>query len=248
MKRAGLLLAAGIGTYLLILLVNFPAGRITDRLQEQYAPLIFHSVSGSVFSGQAARVERNALVAGPVEWRFQPSGLLKGRLEYRLHGSVMQNPFEGRVAVDMAGRIHLQDVETVLNPADLVKAYAPFDMTTTGRMTLHVETLELQDGFPADLNGKLLWSDAGVSAPVSLVLGEVEVLLGSDAQRVTGEVSNAGDTRVSGSLGLSASGDYDVDLRITPGRAASPEVVEFLGTWGQPGPGGSYRLADSGRF
>jgi len=248
LRRAGLFLAAGIGTYLLILLVNFPAGRLTDRLQEQYAPLVFHSVTGTVFSGRAARVERNALLAGPLQWTFRPSGLLKGRLEYRLQGSVMQNPFEGLVAVDIAGRIHLQDVETVLNPADLVKAYSPFDMTTTGRMTLHVETLELQDGFPADLSGEFLWSDAGVTAPVSLVLGEVEVLLGSEADRITGAVSNAGDTRVSGSLALSASGDYSVDLQLIPGQAASEEVVEFLITWGQPGPGGSYRLADSGRF
>ena len=248
MRRAGLLLAAGVGTYLLILLANFPAARLAAHLQQQYAPLVFHSVSGSVFSGSAARVERDALVAGPVHWRFRPSGLLKGRLEYRLQGDLMQEPFEGRVGVDLAGRIHLQEAQVVLDPASLVELYSPVGMTTTGRMVLHVESLELQDGFPGHLSGQLLWSDAGVTAPVSLVLGEVRVQLGSEADRITGEVSNTGDTRVSGSLGLSAAHDYSVDLQLTPGRTTSVEVVEFLKSWGQPGPGGSYRLADSGRL
>jgi len=120
LRRAGLLLAAGVGTYLLILLANYPAARLAAHLQQQYAPLVIHSVSGSVFSGSAARVERNALVAGPVHWTFRPSGLLKGRLEYRLQGDLMQEPFEGHVGIDLAGRIHLQEVQAELDPANLV--------------------------------------------------------------------------------------------------------------------------------
>lgn len=248
MKRAGLFLAAGIGAYLLILLAGFPAGKLTGHLQQQYPPLAFHAVSGSVFSGSAGRIEHGALVAGPVNWSFRPSGLLKGRLEYHLQGSVMQNPFEGVAAVDLAGHVHVQDAQVALDPASLVEAYSPVGFTTTGRVTLHVGSLELRDGFPSRLEGDLGWSDASVTEPVSLELGDVEVLLGSEVDRITGEVSNDGDTRVAGSLALSASRDYRIDLLLTPGRAASAEVVSFLKSWGQPGPGGSYRLVDNGRL
>lgn len=248
MRRAGLLLAAGIGAYLLILLANFPAAKLAGHLQQQYAPLAFHSVSGSVFSGDAARIEHNALVAGPVHWTFRPSGLLQGRLEYHLQGSVMQNPFKGNVGIDLAGSLHAHDVEVALDPASLVEAYSPVGFTTTGRMALRVESLELHDGFPSRLSGHLGWTDAGVTEPVSIELGEVDILLGSEPDRITGEVSNAGDARVAGSLALSASRDYSVDLQLTPGRATSAEVVDFLEAWGQAGPGGSYRLVDNGRL
>lgn len=248
MRRVGFFLAAGIGTYLLILLVNFPAGKLAGYLQRQYPPLAFHSVSGSVFSGGAARIEHDALVAGPVRWRFRPSGLFYGRLEYHLQGSVMQNPFEGNVAIGLDGSVLAHDVEARLDPASLVEAYSPVGFTVTGHMALRVESLELHDGFPSQLTGHLGWTDAGVTEPVSIELGEVDIQLGSEPERITGEVSNAGDARVAGSLTMSSSRDYSVDLQLTPGRATSAEVVEFLKSWGQAGPGGSFRLVDNGRL
>jgi general secretion pathway protein N len=242
------LLAAGVGSYLLFLLVNLPAVKLTGYLQQQYAPLAFHSVSGSLFSGSAARIEHEGVTAGPVRWRFRPSGLLKGRLQYRLQGRFLENPFHGNLAVGPGGDVRVHALEAELDPAGLVQAYSPVGFTTTGRMALRIDALELRDGFPVRLSGRLDWSGAGVTDPVSLLLGEVEVLLGSEAERITGQVSNDGDARVSGSLALSAARDYSVDLKVTPGAMTSAEVVEFLKTWGQSGPGGSYRLVDRGRL
>jgi hypothetical protein len=240
------LLAAGIGTYLLVLLAHFPAGKLTGYLEQRYAPLAFRSVSGSVFSGSAAQVQREGLVAGRLNWHFRPAGLLRGRLEYHLQGSVRQHRFTGNAAIDLAGRLHVRDAGIELDPADLVREYSPVDFTTTGLVRVQIDTLELLDGFPVALDGRLDWSEAGVTEPVSLRLGQVEVLLGQEADRITGEVSNDGDTRVTGRLALSAARDYSIDLQVTPGGEASPEVFEFLKSWGQPGQGGGYRLADSG--
>jgi hypothetical protein len=248
LRRVGVFLAAGSGVYLLILLANFPAAKLTGYLQQQYAPLAFHSVTGSVFSGSAARIEHDALVAGPVSWTFRPSGLLQGRLEYHLQGNAMQSPFSGNVAIGMDGSVHARDVEVRLEPAGLVELYSPIDFTVTGRMAVSIESLELRDGFPSQLTGHFGWTGAGVVEPVSIELGEVAVLLGSEPGRITGEVSNTGDARVAGSLSLSASRDYSVDLQLTPGRATSAEVVEFLESWARPEPGGSYRLVDNGRL
>jgi general secretion pathway protein N len=246
LRRVWPLLAAGIGTYLLVLLAHFPAGKLTGYLEQQYEPLAFHSVSGSVFSGSAARVEREGLVVGPLNWRFRPAGLLRGRLEYRLQGSVRQHRFTGNAAIDLAGRLYISETGIELDPADLVREYSPVGFTTTGLVSVQIETLELQDGFPAALDGRLDWSEAGVTEPVGLALGQVVVLLGHEADRITGEVSNDGDTRVAGRLALSATREYSVDLQVTPGGEASYEVFEFLKSWGQPGRGGGYRLADSG--
>jgi hypothetical protein len=240
------LLAAGIGTYLLVLLAHFPAGKLTGYLEQQYAPLAFRSVSGSVFSGSAAQVQREGLVAGPLNWHFRPAGLLRGRLEYHLQGSVRQLRFTGNAAIDLAGRLHVRDAGIELDLADLVREYSPVDFATTGLLSLQVDTLELLDGFLVALDGRLDWSEAGVTEPVSLALGRLEVLLGHEADRITGKVSNDGDTRVAGRLALSAARDYSIDLQVTPGGEASPEVFEFLKSWGQPGQGGVYRLADSG--
>ena len=240
------MLAAGIGTYLLVLLAHFPAGKLTGYLEQQYAPLAFRSVSGSVFSGSAARVEREGLLAGPLNWNFRPAGLLRGRLEYHLQGSVRQHRFTGDAAIDLAGRLHVSDAGIELDPADLVREYSPVGFTTTGLVNVQIETLELLDGFPVALDGHLVWTEAGVTEPVSLALGRLEVMLGHEDERITGEVSNDGDTRVAGRLALSATREYSLDLQVTPGGEASPEVFDFLKSWGQPGQGGGYRLADSG--
>ena len=147
-----------------------------------------------------------------------------------------------RYAIDLAGRLHVRDAGIELDPADLVREYSPVGFTTTGLVNVQIDALELLDGFPVALDGHLVWTEAGVTEPVSLALGRLEVMLGQEADRITGEVSNDGDTRVAGRLALSATREYSLDLQVTPGGEASPEVFDFLKSWGQPGQGGGVRL------
>jgi hypothetical protein len=160
----------------------------------------------------------------------------------------MQQPFQGTAGFSPDGTLHVRMLEAGLDPAALVNAYSPVAVATAGQMSLHLESLAWREDFPDRLSGRLDWSGAAVREPVTLELGELEMKLTGDAGRVTGDVSNEGDTSITGRLSLSASGEYGFDLLLVPGESASPEVVGFLQAWGQPGPDGGYRLRDSGRL
>ncbi|MEN8109139.1 MAG: type II secretion system protein N [Pseudomonadota bacterium] len=248
MKRAGLFLAAGIATYLLIFFANFPASKALGYLQQRYPGLLVQSVSGSIFSGRVERIEVAGVTAGPVRWSFRPAALLGGQLEYLLDGRMLQAALQGYAGIGISGGRYARDITAELTPAVLVESYSPVAFTATGNMTLHIESLQLDDGFPSQLSGRIDWSDAGVSDPVTLDLGEVVLLLASEAGSISGEISNNGDTRVAGDITVTASRGYRIDLLVTPGNVTSSEVVEFLQSWGQSGPPGSYRLVDSGQL
>ena len=62
MKRVVRLAALGVGAYVLILIVTFPATRISASLEDRVDDLAMNGVSGSLFSGQARQVVYQGLV------------------------------------------------------------------------------------------------------------------------------------------------------------------------------------------
>lgn len=249
MRRYWRLAALGIGAYLLILLVTFPAGRAAGYLEQRFTGLSLQAVSGTVYSGRAVNLVMHGLQAGAASWTLRPAALLLGRLEYHItldgkslqgSGNVGSGPLAGLVVKDVTGEI---------NPDFLVERFSPIPIKTTGMVTLTIDTLRIREGFPDELYGRMSWKNAALQEPVSLPLGQVDVVLGSTGDSVTGTISNTPvDTAVSGDISLQASGRYNLRLQLKPGASASAEFVQMLDAYGQRQSGGSYVLTESGQW
>lgn len=249
MTRSWRYLAAGVGAYLLILLVTIPADRASHLLEEKVAGLSLQGVTGTIFSGQAARVVIQDLGLGSVNWSLRPWALLLGRLEYRIKVRDATLQGDGAVGLGLGGVVFVHDLAAELQPDLLVNYFAPDAVKTTGQVSLVIDSLELSDGFPRELAGVVSWADARILEPVDLSLGQVEMVLSHTEEELVGNLGNtSGATAVSGDLSLAPSGQYHINLLLTPGDATAPDIMELLTSFGQPKPGGAYLITDSGQL
>ena len=69
-------LAVGVAAFLVILVVNFPAGYVRGTLQEALPGLQLGNLSGSVFSGRSDSASYAGQDLGTVDWRLKPLALL----------------------------------------------------------------------------------------------------------------------------------------------------------------------------
>jgi general secretion pathway protein N len=239
---------AGFAAYLLFLLMTVPADRAARLLLPDAAGVELQAVSGTLLSGQAQRAVIHGLGFGPLGWSFRPLALLTGRLEYRID---LQDPVlrgTGVVGTRLGGKFYLRDLDVALHPDPWINRYSPVPVETSGDMRLLLESLELADGFPGVLAGRLDWSGARIIEPATLALGHVEAILQSEADSLICHISGQGETTVSGELSLTRQGDYRLNLLLTPGSAVSVDVIDALKSFGQARPGGAYLITDSGRL
>lgn len=249
MTRLWRFLALGTGVYLLILLLMFPAQRAVNLLEQQVSGLTLQSVSGTVFSGQAGKVTLQDQDLGPVSWSFRPAALLLARIEYHLttggplfHGS-------GFLGTGPGADLMVRELTGELQPDALVNRYLPVPVETSGSVTLTLDTLQVRDGFPAELSGTVHWTEAAVVAPAALAFGKVEITMESSGDTINVGISNAGgDIAVSGELTILAAGEYRMQLLLKPGPEADPGITGMLESYGKPQAGGAWLITDSGKW
>ncbi len=242
------LLPAGLLAYLLFLAVSFPAQRGALLLQQQVDGLVLQTVTGTLFSGRAGRLELQGIDLGPVSWAFRPAALLTGRLEYRLDLTGPLITGSTYAGAGLGGRVYGRELDAVLRPDPLVNHLSPLPVQTAGRVKLRVEEFRVVDGFPRSLNGQLDWTDASILDPIKLELGDVALVLDSVGDALTGQISNQGATGLSGEFSLTPAHDYRLDLDLVPGPDTPADIVDMLAGFAEVRPGGVYRISDAGRF
>jgi hypothetical protein len=242
------LLPAGLLAYLLFLAVGFPAQRGALFLQQQVDGLVLQSVTGTLLSGRAGRLQLQSIDLGPVSWSVRPAALLRGRLEYHL--DFTGPPITGGVyaGVGLGGSIYGREVDAALQPDPLVNHYSPLPVETAGTLTLRAAHFRLVDGFPRDLSGRVDWLGATILEPLKLELGDVALALDSEGDVLTGRISNNGATGLSGDFSLTPARDYRLELNLVPGTDTPAEFVDMLADFAETRPGGAYRISDVGRF
>jgi len=248
-RTAWRLLVAGGCVYLLFLLISVPASRVTSRLAQQVEGLSLYAVTGTVLSGEAARIVIQGQGIGPVNWTLRPLALLLGRLEYRVESTDAAFKGNATIGLGLNGVLVVHDLEAELVPDPLINRFSPVPVESTGRFTLLIEILEYAAGFPQQLAGRLDWNDARILEPVNLSLGQVATVMSRGEDALVATITGTpGDMAMSGEITLTPAGRYDLNLLLTPGPAISPDIVDALGTFAQSRPGGSYLLTDTGQL
>ncbi len=248
MTRVWRLVALGVGAYLLVLVTTFPAERVSTMLQDQIADLSLHGVSGSAFSGQAAQVVYQGLDLGSVQWRFRPLALLLGHLEYRLELMHPDNHGQLHAGKTLTGRTYIHDMDIQLLPDRLINHYSPVSVDTSGTLRLVFATFNPGADYSGAVEGRIEWQDAVILAPMSLVLGQLQLDVVTDNGELVGHFTNGGDLGVSGDLALSPVYAYRVNLLLRPGNNVSPDTLNMLEQSAQRQPDGDYRIDLSGQL
>jgi hypothetical protein len=247
-KRAWPLLVIGALAYLLVLVVTFPAARLTPWLERQVTGLYLQAVEGSVFSGQAGRLVYQGLDFGKLTWQFRPAALLLGRMAYHLELAGSANPGHADIAFTPWGDVYGQDIELLLSPDLLVKRYSPVPVRTSGELRLQIDTFRMAGEFPEDVAGLLSWEDGVILEPIEIILGDVSMTLNSREDALLGSLVEGGRLEAAGEMQLSADGRYQFDLQILPNNEMSDETLAVLETLGQVLPDSRLLFKAAGRL
>ena len=248
MSRVWRLVALGVGAYLLILVITFPAARVSGMLLDQNADLSLGRVSGSVFSGQAAQLVYQGLDLGEVHWQFRPLALLLGRVEYRIELMSPANQGELSIGKTLTGRTHVHDVDIELLPGRLVNHYSPMPVNTSGMVRLVFDTFNPGADYSGEVNGRLEWRDAVILEPINLVLGQLVLDVVTDDGELVGRITEGGELGASGELALSATYAWRLKLLLHPGNDVSSESLDMLEQSAQRQTNGDYRIDMSGQL
>ncbi|WP_158675312.1 type II secretion system protein N [Thiohalobacter thiocyanaticus] len=256
--RSGLRwLAGGAALYLLFLLLTLPAvqlsGRLTAWLASQPgAPeLRLQGVSGPWWRGRIERLQVEGFTLGPLQWRWRPTALLRGRfgLDLALEGG---EPGGGtRLAVSPGGSLYIDALSLELTAAELLRILPalPVPVQASGRLALAVERAILgPDGLPRELEGQLEWREAGLQSPLAARLEHLVAELSSEETELVARLSDrGGELDLGGEARLDpASGRYRLDLQL---RARdNPELRDSLALMGRPDARGYHNVIRSGRL
>jgi hypothetical protein len=238
--------AIGIVAYLLILLVTFPATRLTGSLEQRVDGLLLRDVSGSPWSGQAAHVLYKGADIGAMQWQFRPLRLFTGNLEYRLSLQDPRATGSALLDVSFAGRTHGRQLDLQLAPSDLINRFSPVGVVADGTLRLRLDEFELVDGMPGQVKGQLQWQGAQLRAPVELSLGDLRMDVASAAPGLVATVAEGGTLGLTGSITLQAGGNYDASLQLQPAAGLDEDTTQLLDTLLRRRPGGGYQLVARG--
>lgn len=228
------------------LVINLPARQLLTWVQ--LPPTVrVAGVDGTVMRGKASEVAVEKFPLFDVEYRFLPSciALLKAcyRVDYR-QGRL-------RVAYDILnGDTEVSDAQLEYPVTEITRHVPNLLVQPSGRLELIVDAIELVDGRPARLDGRLIWRELGLDdGGTRLDIGDYEVEFVGDAEQYRFKLADIdGDLDVDGEGEVTADGQYRVDIRIVAGDSVDSRVRSVLDLAAQKVSYNNYRVDRKGRL
>lgn len=200
------LIAFGLCIFALALLATAPATLIDSQLaQRTQGALRLAAARGTVWSGtgqlELRAADRRTGIAKSLAWRFLPTGLMRGKLEYEVALGDAAKPF--RVALSPS-RVDVVGADITLPAAVLAVAeprLAPLELT--GDVDLHVPRISLER---RDVRGNatVVWRRAGSALTPVSPLGDYELKLEGAGSAVRGALRT-----LQGPLQLNGEGSWN---------------------------------------
>lgn len=240
-------LAAGVIAYLLFVVVTLPAGYVTPKLQAKVPGLALTGVTGTVFSGHAARAAWQDIDLGRLEWRFRPSALFRLRLEYAFEFAAAVNRGAGTAGIG-PGLAYANDLDLQLESPPLVNHFSPMPLQTSGVFDLQLDELSHDGESVLAVTGTIAWENAAVTSPASLSLGNLGMDVAKQGDNIVASFTRGGALGLSGDIALEPGRRYAIDLALQPGPDVPVDTISMIETIAQQRPDGSMGIRQAGEY
>lgn len=246
------LIVIGLVSYLIGMLVFFPAAPVIDKIRPQLGPVALQGVSGKLFKGNIRNVfstdDLLPLQFSDVSWTLSPRTLLSGGTGASFRFEGYGGDGKGLAARQFNGDIRISDF-TFDAQAKELEALLPVPLASfAGTLSGDFEKLVLVDQLLTHLEGELVWANAMLETPVPTRLGEVrvEIMPGDQSSHIVTLNATGGDVAMDGAVTVTGGGDFSADVLFTPSPAAPADVINGLRQMGRPDAQGRVRFARQG--
>ena len=244
-------LSRSVSLILLGLLICFSLWQAPAKIIESLLPekLVLNAVSGSLWNGKAARgivqLDEGALMLGRVSWQLSPMSLLLLRPTITMRVEWGGQQLTGAVTGHLTGAVVIRDFHARFD-SGLIRQLLP--LYIGGRVIASFFFFFIASGQPLSIDGEILWQNAVWAAAAGDVpLGDYQLRLSSDHNRVKGRVNTlSGALIVAGDI-VAAESNYEIDLDLSGPAARNPELANALQLLAVPSPTG-FDMVVQGRF
>lgn len=244
------LIALGVGAFIVLFVVTFPAQIVTSRLST--FGIVLNGVSGSLWQGRAASFQGGGISLGEFTWDLQVLKLLTGRAAASI--SLRQNAAfaTGEVVALPTGRVKLTDFSASWPLVRLSGGGIPAGWT--GTLALRLDELDLDNGVPQGITGTIDLLELVGPANRPAALGSYRVTFptpGSNAGagQVVGALQDLdGPIAMNGTVTLGPGRSYELGGLIATRPGAPADVVNALQYLGEPDGEGRRPFSVAGTF
>ncbi|WP_306519255.1 type II secretion system protein N [Rheinheimera sp.] len=250
MKKS-MLWALGITAYLLFALVLTPAN-VWLKLVTLPADVQLGPVTGTLWSGQIAGVQKAPFYLPQLSWQLQPSLLWRGKLGLKMQGGNLRDSNLPYLAVQAelgVGQLLLNNSTIRLPVAPIIpQLQLPMPVDASGAIVLNLKDFVLGQPYCAALDGKASWQQAKFKTPTGWIdLQAIDAVLNCD----NGNISL--QTTADNPLGLLVKADilqgsYQIAGTLKPAASMPKEVHQAMQFVGQADAEGRFPLKLQGRI
>ncbi len=246
------LIFVGLLSYLVAVVVLFPATPVVDRIRPQLGPVALEGVNGKFYNGVIDSVRSTddllPLEFSNVGWTLAPRTLFKGGAgaSFRFEGYGGQG--QGVAARQWNGDITVSDFNFTALAKELEPLLPVPIASFNGNLSGDIKEITLVDELLTRFEGTLTWSNALLESPVPTALGDVNVRIVPDGARthVITLSASGGDVSMDGTVSVTLTGDFNADVLFTPAANAPSAVVNGLRQMGRPDAQGRVRFVRQG--
>lgn len=253
MRRYRLLLL-GVVTYLLFLLMLFPAATAWSWFAPKGVPLQLQGISGSIWQGKAAQSLWNRQPLGSLSWDLQLLPLFLGSLGVDFSLQTAQGVLEGDADIGLgSGVIQLSDFTGQLPVSELMRFVPPMPIpvAVNGTVTLDIQQLELNPASnTVHATGRINWHSAEVLSPQAFKMGNLQADISTDEKGVLAAQLKdlGGPLQLDALFTLNADRSYALSGSVAAAREAEASLTQALGWLGKVDGSGKHRLNLNGKL
>ena len=245
MKRRYYLLTA-IVAYLSFLLAMFPAQPVVSLINDNTTATI-SGVSGSIWDGHARTIDVEGIRLEDTSWNMKAWKLLLGQAALDIETHLDDETISGEAGASITGSVFSNSL-TARVSAETVMQYANIPMAQlSGMFDIAVNHASWSRGELPEVDGRLVWKDAGVTVAETASLGDVTIVITPQDDSLRADINNeGGDIELQGDASLDAQAEYQANLRFKPTGSASQNLRRSLGLFAVPQGDGTFLLNNSG--
>ncbi len=245
MRNSKRLILAGIVTFVIGLIITFPA-----RVAYQWfapAELKLSGISGSIWRGSAAQGSAGSVYLANVNWSFRPLALLTGKLEFASSSKLASGFVDARIALGVGGSLTLSDVAGALSLDTLADTLHLSGIE--GDVSLQFEELVVENGLPVEATGTLNIANL-VSRYLSPTrLGDYRAEFQTDDDGILGSVEAiSGVLELGGTIKLTRDRNYEFVGKVAAKPNAPPGISQQLQFLGSPDAQGKREFRIEGKL
>ncbi len=242
----------GVVAYVYFLLVNFPA---SAGYQYFVAPLDrgkkvnLQGLSGTFWEGQAAQAQIANLNFGKLSWDLRLLSLLTGKLGVDLLTEGQGSRIEGRVKAGFNKMFYLDEVQGKIPAHMLMPLFYGFPVAISGQITADIKYAEIKQGERIDIEGKMVWYRAALTAPQAVELGDLFVALRPEKDGTKLLLSDqGGPLTLEGTIKVKHNGQYKMNIYLGTKDKSQSALSNGLKMLGRTNPQGKVLVSRTGKL